>query len=288
MAERKLSSFSGNKFSLRAKPSQMIKRIEGLSTILGSLGDFLVTTWMGIIGAIFVIAIGTAIGWYVVSSNSFSTLTSNIYPLALIILATILLALNAVLTDPSKGLQLLVSFNFFKKKIVDVNSKHWVKFAIFKFYEKDESQSTIEVLQPKNRVKFLAIYQTRGIVSPVAFSSELEEATFSNRSLLENMERETTTTKIISIETTKVAKVHLPANATEGMKKRRDLMYQVTNNRPSNQQLKTSFVVSSPTPQILRLRTKSAERALNQNLVVGFKRLQGKEAINAIKGIYGI
>lgn len=286
MANKKLSSFSGNKFSLRAKSIQMVKRIEGLSNHLGALGDFLVTTWAGIMGSIVVVGFGGTLFWFLISANNWNTLKENILPASCIVVATLLMALNMVLTNPSKGLQILVSFSFLKNKLSGVNKNNWQDLRIFRFYKNDESYSTIEILEPKNRIKYLAIYQTRGTVSPVAFNSELEIATLANRSMLENMERDTTITKIISIESTKVHKPVLPKNKTEAMERKRNLMYSITNNRPSNQRLKTILVICAPTPQVLRVRAKSVESAFNHGLVVGYKRLRGNEAINSIKGIY--
>lgn len=287
MDDNRLGKYAGNKFSLRAKSIQMVKRIEGISSHLGALGDFLVTTWLGILLSIVVFFIGAIIFWFTISANNWDTLKQNILPASCVLVATLLMALNTVLTNPSKGLQILVSFRFLNEKINGGSRKSWQPFRIFKFYKNDESLSTIEVLQKRNRIKYLAVYQTRGTVSPVAFDSELEFATMANRQLLTNMERDTTTTKVVSIETTKVHRKQLPENATEGMMKRRDLLYNVTNNRPSNQQLKTTFFVCSPTPEILRVRTNSVEASFNRGLVVGYKKLKGKEAINAIKKIYG-
>ena len=47
----------GNRFNLRSQSWRMIKRISGLSH-MGSITDFLVTTWLGILVGLGILGIG--------------------------------------------------------------------------------------------------------------------------------------------------------------------------------------------------------------------------------------
>ena len=111
------SRFSGNRFSLRAKSSDQIKRLDSLSNSLGAVGDILVSTWGGIIMGILTLGLGGFLIFRAVTANNMSTLVQNIVPIIFILIGSILIALNVIMTNPSMGSQFFVSFKFVVSKI---------------------------------------------------------------------------------------------------------------------------------------------------------------------------
>lgn len=283
-----MNNYSGNRFNLRSKPSNSIKRVESISYFLGALGDFLVTTWGGIIAAVSVLGVGI-IFIFGVFSNS-PKLSSNIVPFLLIGAGILLLAINVALTNPVQGSQFKVSTKFLWKKIKNFESKPRQDLRPFKFWDKDETQSVIEA-QLRSGVKvrrwYIATYSVRGVVSAVAFNTELEEAAKADADLLINSERDTVLTTTIAIDKTDVQKRPLPKNATPAMKRKRDLQYSITSKSDDNQQIKTMVTIAAPTPELLAQRTTIFESACHRGLVVGYKRLRGNEIKENFQNIFG-
>ena len=58
----------GNRFNLRSQPWRMIKRVSGLSH-MGSIMDFLVTTWLGILVGLGILGLGLYGAFFIVKQN---------------------------------------------------------------------------------------------------------------------------------------------------------------------------------------------------------------------------
>ncbi|EKZ0201714.1 hypothetical protein QPI79_002213 [Enterococcus faecalis] len=281
------SRFSGNRFSLRAKSSDQIKRLDSLSNSLGAVGDILVSTWGGIIMGILTLGLGGFLIFRAVTANNMSTLVQNIVPIIFILIGSILIALNVIMTNPSMGSQFFVSFKFVVSKIKkNTDSGKTVDFKPYRFYKNDPQKSIIEAVY-KGKLRYLAIYRVRGAVSPVTFEKDLELLASLDRQSLTNMEKDSLLTTINSVQATKVSPKQLPKNATSSMIKRRDMRYNITANLPYNQQLKTIVIVVAPTPDILRVRSESLENSFSKGLVIGYLRLCGADAQKEINDIYG-
>lgn len=285
-----MNNFSGNRFNLRSKPSNSIKRIESISYVLGALGDFLVTTWGGLIGAVSVLGVGIIFIFAIFNNSPKANLGANIVPFLLIGAGILLIAINVALTNPVQGSQFKVSTKFLWKKIKNFESKPRKVLKPFKFWSRDESQSVIEAnLRSGVKVRrwYIAVYSVRGVVSAVAFNSELEEAAKADTDLLINSERDTVITTTIAIDKTNVQKKSLPKNATPAMKRKRDLQYSITSKSDDNQQIKTMVTIAAPTPELLAQRTTLFESACHRGLVVGYKRLKSNAIKESFQGIFG-
>src|SRR5699024_3406557 len=117
--ERDFDKFAGNKYSLRAKSGHTIKRIDAISKSLGALGDLLVTTWLGI--ALSAVTLG-AVAFMIVhaiTANGFATFVPNIPAISLILVGSLLISINVLMTNPSMGSQFIVSMKFVIEKIKD-------------------------------------------------------------------------------------------------------------------------------------------------------------------------
>ncbi|MBD5430507.1 hypothetical protein [Lactobacillus sp.] len=277
-------NYSGNRTNLRARAINQIKRV-GISEHLGALGDFLVTTWGGILTALGILGIGAIIIFMILNLADFSILLQNTIPAILMIIGLVLIALNALLTNPVQGSQIIVSAKFLYKKFRTWGIKgkrhqeKWWRFL-------DDKEDIVETIY-KNRPYYLAVYNVRGVVSPVTFDRDLEDAASADNNLLLNNERDTVLATVVSVDKTNVKKKQLPLNATPAMRAKRNMQYSLTSNLPNNQQIKTLNILAAPSVSILRQRITHLESAYQTGLVVGYRRLRGKDIKNSFKEIFG-
>lgn len=287
MARRDYMRFAGNRYSLRARSGHMIKRIDAVSKSLGPLGDLLVTTWLGIAMAIVTLGVGAALITNAVLANNFVTLVPNLPGIALILVGSLLVALNVLMTNPSKGSQFIVSTKFVYKKVKNRGQgDKTIDFKPFKFAEGIETQSVVES-RINGQEQYLVMYQVKGVVSPVTFDNDLNELARLDEQLLTAIEKDTILTTVCSVQASKVELKKLPKNATEAMKRKRDINYAITSGLRYNQQLKTIVVLSVPNFDVLRARIESLETVFRKGLVIGYRRLEGEELKNAFNDIYG-
>ncbi|WP_220387175.1 hypothetical protein [Listeria sp. ILCC797] len=286
MARKDYRELSGNKYSLRAKSYHMIRRVDFISNHLGALGDLLVTTMIGFILAILTLAGAAGLIVYAIFGEQGHTAVANIIPSLMIAIGGVLVALNVLLTNPSQGLQFSVSMRFLRKKISSKSiSGVTVQYNPFRFAEGIDSKSILE-MEVNGKIKYLAMYRVRGTISPVCFDVELNELAGLNSRLLHAMERDTVLTTINTVNASKVEKRNLPENATESMKRKRDINYEVTSQLKYNQQLSTLVIISTDTLDVMRSRIESFEIICRQGIVVGRLRLEGEELKSAVQEIY--
>lgn len=285
--KNRIGHYSGNRFSLRAKPQDQIKRIDSISNSLGPIGDILVSTWGGIMMGIASLGIYGFLLYNAISKNHFATLIDNIPAIISLLAAAVLVSVNIIMTNPSAGSQFKVSLRFVKTKIFNHSEfNKTLDFRPFRLYEDDDYQGIVESTY-KGHTRYSAVYQVRGSVSPVTFADELEDLAMLDRQLITNMERDTLLVTVNAIQTTHVQPLPLPKNATRGMVMRSRQQYQIVKGLKHNQQLKTTIVITSNNPEILRVRTEHAETAFKQGLVIGYVRLFGQKAKQEYLNIYG-
>lgn len=284
VSNRDFNQFSGNRYSLRAKSGHMIKRIDAISNSLGALGDLLVTTWLGIACAIVTLGVGAFMIANAVLANNFATLVPNLPAIALIFLGSLLVALNVLMTNPSMGSQFIVSMKFIIEKIRNRGKNgRTIDLRPFKFAEGIDDQSVAET----RFNEYLVMYQVKGTVSPVTFANELNELARLDNQLLTNIERDTVLVTVNSVQASKVEPKKIPRNATEAMRRKRDINYAVISNLRYNQQLKTLVVLSAPNLDALRARIESLESVFRQGLVISYTKLKGTELKKQFNDIYG-
>lgn len=287
MSRRDYSRFAGNRYSLRARSGHMIKRIDAVSKSLGALGDLLVTTWLGIAMAIVTLGIGAALITNAVLANNFATLVPNLPGIALIFVGSILVALNVLMTNPSMGSQFIVSTKFLYEKTKNSGKgDKTIDFKPFRFAEGIDTESVVEA-RINGREQYIVMYQVKGVVSPVTFDNDLNELARLDQQLLTIIEKDTVLATVNSVQATKVEPKKLPKNATEAMKRKRDINYAITSSLRYNQQLKTIVALTAPNFDVLRSRIESTEAVFRKGLVIGYKRLQGKELKTVFNDIYG-
>lgn len=287
VSRRDYSRIAGNRYSLRARSGHMIKRIDAVSKSLGALGDLLVTTWLGIAMAIVTLGIGAALIINAVLANNFATLVPNLPGIVLILVGSLLVALNVLMTNPSMGSQFIVSTKFLYRKTKNKSKgDKTIDFRPFRFAEGIDSESVVETII-NGQEQYIVMYRVKGVVSPVTFDNDLNELARLDEQLLTNIEKDTVLATVNSVQASKVEPKKLPKNATEAMKRKRDINYAITSSLRYNQQLKTIVVLTAPNFDVLRARIESLENVFRKGLVIGYQRLQGKELKNAFNDIYG-
>lgn len=279
--------YSGNKYSLRSKTYHMIKRIDFISSHLGALGDLLVTTWLGLILTILVLATGVALIGHAIFANSMATIVANIPAIILILIGTILISLNTVVTNPAMGLQVIVSLKFLNKRIRNGGSKKSpIDFKPFKFVDGLQDEDIVETVDDNPKF-YLVAYRVRGAVSPITFIDDLQTLAGLKQQLLNNIERDTVLSTVNSVGKTAIKKKKLPKNATKAMKRKQDINHAVISNLRYNQTLETIMFLASPNLDVLRTRQESLEVSFTQGLVIGYYQLKGEELKKAVNSIYG-
>lgn len=282
-----ISQYAGNRTNLRSKPMGQIHRIGGISKVLnGNLGDFLVSTWGNAFLAVGILGVGGILIFFIIRNASFEIFAQNILPMLLMILGLLFLALNAVLTNPVQGSQIIVSAKFLRNKLRQVHKAgEREMFAPFRFLPGDESQSIVQQ-QYKNKNYYMAVYNVRGTVSPVTFDEDLEIAGMADSNLLKNSGRDTLIDTVVSVDKTTVRKRMLPINATPDMVAKRNMQYEITHGLPNNQQIKSTVIVVAPSVELLRERSGQFEAACQRGLVIGYQRLTGKVCKKRFKTIF--
>lgn len=281
------NQYAGNRYSLRAKTYHMIKRLDFISNHLNSLGDLLVTTWLGMILSVLTLAGGASLIAKALMANGGHTLVANIPAAILFLIGTILICVNVMMTNPSMGLQIIVSAKFIIKKINGKRDKSTsVDFRPFRFADGFDNKSVVETVYEKQPY-YLAMYRVKGTVSPVTFDNQLNELAKLDHQLLTNLERDTVLTTVNSVQSSKVERKELPANATPAMQRKRDINYLVTSNLQYNQQLDTLMILSCPNLDVLRNRMDAMENVFRRGLVIGYYQLVDKELKQEFNTIYG-
>lgn len=274
----------GNRFNLRSQSWRMIKRISGLSH-MGSITDFLVTTWLGILVGLGILGLGLYGTVFIIKQNDMQTLWQNLGIASIYTLGVFFIAFNALLTNPSHGLQIIVSMKFLIHKLIYRKLMGFTKLKNFRIWPGDESQSIVEQ-NIDGKSQYISIFRTRGIVSPVSFEEEKAMASTLNKQMLTNLEDDTLVIKMISIEDAEIKPKPIPPNATPAMVKKINEQYLVTTKKKDNRQLQTTLFLVAPTPAILNSRIQTTIRAMEAGLVMNYSLLCGEEAKKAIAKIF--
>ncbi|MCT6888310.1 MAG: hypothetical protein M3Z87_01415 [Lactobacillus sp.] len=262
----------------------MIKRISGLSH-MGSIMDFLVTTWLGILVGLGILGLGLYGAFFIIKQNDMQTFWQNLSIASIYTIGVLLIALNALLTNPSHGLQIIVSFKFLIHKLIYRRLMTYTKLKNFRIWPGDESQSVIEE-NIEGKSQYISVFRTRGIVSPVSFEEEKAMASTLNKQMLTNLENDTLVVKMISIEDAEIKPKPIPPNATPAMIKKINKQYLMTTKKKDNRQLQTTLFLVSPTPAILNSRIQTTIRAMEAGLVMNYSLLSGEEAKKAFAKIF--
>lgn len=281
------NQYSGNKFSLRSKPLDQIKRIDVITKLAPKVGDILVTTWSNVILVIATLGVGALWVSKILSTDHFAVIIPNLVPLIFVAVGFLLVAFNVALTNPSFGSQFSTSLSFLRGKYAKRGQKgKKIKVRPYRLVDIEGIQEVVETRYKKNE-RFMMVYQVRGSVSPVSFDGELEQYAKLNASLLANIDTDATLDSINAIQNAEVHQKTLGKNATPEMIRRRNANYRTVKELKHNQQLKTLVVITSRTLNGLYNKADTLENAFNRGLVIGYMRLDGKELKKALNSIFG-
>lgn len=277
------NEISGNKFSLRSRALDLIKKWGFVSNRLGPLGDMLISTWASTIIA-FTILMAGAVLILILATNHLPIILQNIVPLILLGVGIFGIALQFLLINPSEGFQIIVSYKYLKHKFDSfVDSRGYKKVRPFTFIPENPEKDIIKMVD-KN--VYIAGYSVVGVYSPTSFTSDLKEYAKLDATLLTNIERDTTIITDISINKVVPEKLELPDNATQAMLIARNLRYQKSSSNLNNKNIKTNIYVSSPSLEVLQKRRARLEMQFRQGLVLGYQQLHKNDLKKAIKSIY--
>lgn len=277
---------AGNRFNLRSEWYNQIKKVDSVSSVLGSLSNVLVTTWGGLFMGMGTLALGLFLIIKMITANGMHTLVANIPAIILVLIGTVLIALNVVLTNPSLGSQIKVSLRFLAFKISGYanRGKYQTLRDLYRISRDDEN--VIET-NAGGRRRYMAMYQVRGVVSPVTFEDELSRLESVNASMLSNLGRDTQIDKIVTVQKAQTLMPVLPKNATEGMRELAKRQYDLASGISDNQQLMSHIIIVAPSIHTLYDRLTFVENAFNSGLVISYNRLSGQMAKKEIRRIYG-
>lgn len=277
------NKYSGNKFSLRAKPTDMLKRWEFVSSRLGVLGDILISTWGSTIITLVVLIIGFFFIFRLVIKYN-AIILQNIPVIILIIIGTLCMALQTLFINPSEGSQFKVSIRFLKRKFYQLSkNRTYVKLRPYRFARNTDER---DILVDNSNGNFIAGYSVIGVVSPTTFDDDLAFYTELNKTVLTNLEKDTTLVTDVAINKVVARKLVLPDNATQEMIIERNRRYNRSAQNHDNKNIEIRMFLVSPTIEILQKRRSNLEAQLSNGLVVGYYQLSGADLKKGVKKIY--
>jgi hypothetical protein len=277
---------AGNRANLRSEWYNQIKKTDSVTSILGPLSNVLVTTWGGLFMGMGSLGLGIFAIVKLVTANGTHTLIANIPAILLVLIGTILITLNVVLTNPAMGSQIKVSLRFLAFKLANY-SKRGKYQSLRDLYRISKDDANVIETSASGRRKYMAVYQVRGIVSPVTFDNELERMERVNGDMLSNLGRDTQIDKIVTIQKARVLMPVLPKNATPGMRELAQRQYNLARSIPDNQQLTSHIIIVAPSIKTLYDRLNFVETAFRNGLVISYSRLSGEQSKKEIHKIYG-
>lgn len=285
MANQKITSAPGNRFSLRSRPQNQVHQLPFLKNLLGPLSDVLTTTWGGLLMGMGVLAVGGFIIFNYITGHNMHTFVPDLIPILLMIVATLLFAANIALTNPSFGSQFLVSLHFIRDEYNN-HQKRGTHQKVTPFAFVDPDKRILETPTKNGKFRYLVAYQVRGVISPTSFDSELLYLQNLDKQLLSSLERDTLLVTVNSVQAAHVKPKRLPDNQTMQMIQRRNALSTIANNLPYNQQLKTLIILNAPNLQVLQTRNDYLLNVFRNGLVIGYSPLSGHELKQAIKENY--
>lgn len=268
------NNLSGNKMSLRSTASKQIKRINFISNHLGALGDMLTSTWQSVLTSILALSVPIVFGLPYALQTPIAL--KNTIPLILIIIGSILLALNVLMINPSQGSQAVVSFKYWKKLIEGNNHQNLLRINSYRFYRRSLDKTILESLYKRHR-HYVAVFKVQGSVSETSFENDLIALRSLNKGVLKSMDRQTVRSTINFVGTPRIQKKQVAANATPEMRGRAYDLKMIADDMNDVQTLETYIVLDSKSPRKLQKEINNHINYFSKGLVVTAKLLQGEE-----------
>ena len=101
-------------------------------------------------------------------------------PILMVVIGSILMFLNVFFVNPSRGSQLLVSFDYWRKLIADNHKRELVKYTPYRFARQDASRASLESVY-KGHKRYTAVIKVHGTVSQTSFDDDLTQLAVINR-----------------------------------------------------------------------------------------------------------
>ena len=267
----------GNKASLRARPDQQLKRIESISSHMGPIGDFFVSTWASILLSMVAVAAPIFLLILVMfGDDGTKVFVKDLIPMTMIIVGAILLALNVFFVHPTRGDELLVSLDYWFKSIHDDHRQELLKYKPMRFYKRSLDHSILEA-QYKGHKHYLTIIKVQGTVSRTSFDADLAYLHDLNKGALEALEKDTERTIVNFIGQPKNKIKPLALNASPAMQDRAETLHRVVKDLGEMQSLETYVVLDSRSVNRLMRKVSNQFNFFNRGLVVSARVLKGKE-----------
>lgn len=269
--------FSGNKMSLRSSAGDQIHRIESISGNMGAIGDLLVSTMKSILLSLATLALPNIIMIVVfINGAGIKNLKHTWIPIVIVVIGSVLLALNVFFVNPSRGSQLIVSFQYWQKLINENHKRELIMYTPYRFAKQDASHSSLESVY-KGHKKYTAVLKVHGSVSETSFDDDLVQLNKLNANSLGALEHSTVRTTINAIGKPKIKPKVLAKNATPGMQQRSAEITRTVRSIGNTQTLDTYIMIDSPTWNELEKKVANQEVFFRQGLVVTAQVLSGDE-----------
>lgn len=279
-------SISGNKMSLRSTAAKQIKRIESISGNMGSIGDFLVSTWESILLSMAALAAPILVLLFVfIMGNGSKYIGKSWISVVSIIIGAVLVSVNVFFVNPSQGSQAIVSFKYWYAKINGRSKQTVITLTPYRWAKQDGQKRTLETTY-KGRRRYLSFIKIHGSVSQTTFDDELEQLWALNKNSIRALERTTVRTTINMIGRPKTAPKIIASNATPDMERRRDEIERSVKSLGRLQTINTYIVLDSPSYQELRKKVGNQFTYFRKGLVVTAQELKGEEVIDLIDQLF--
>ncbi|HJF09488.1 MAG TPA: hypothetical protein K8V23_01585 [Lactobacillus crispatus] len=270
-------NYSGNKTSLRASAGDQIHRIESISGNMGAIGDTLVSTMKSIILSAVALAAPILVLIFVfLAGSGVKNLKHTWISVVIIVIGSIMFALNVFFVNPSRGNQLIVSFKYWQKLINGTSKRVLIHPEPYRFARQDPNRASLEGLY-KGRKRYTCIFKVHGSVSQTSFEDDLEQLSAINRNSIRALERTTVRTIINSIGKPVIHPKVLAKNATPGMRQRLKEITDTVRSIGNAQTLDTYIMLDAPSWAELEKKISNQEVYFRQGLVVTAKLLAGDE-----------
>ena len=279
-------STSGNKMSLRSTSMNQIKRVAWISNHLGALGDLLTSTFKSILLAAAVAVLPIILDFLIAfKACGGATASKNIAPFVLVIIGTLLLAINVLMINPSQGSQIMVSFKYLNRVVNDSHMRELREIKPYRFYKKAHDKTILETKYKRQR-RYISVFRVQGAVSKTSFAGDLEILRNLQRDLFKTMDRDTVRTTINFIGIPKIKRKRVAANATPEMKARAYDLAEVIKQLDGMQILKTYVVLSNRSPRNLQKEVDNHMNYFGKGLTVTSKLLSGNELKRTIHSLF--
>lgn len=285
MAMGEVPTESGNKTSLRKKATQETHPIPVISENLGVLGDTYSSTFASSLMALVALA-GPIIIFILIffSTNAGKYLGRSWISIVMIVIGSILLAMNVFFVNPSYGNQLRLSMRFCSEVVKGSKKQYQVYPNLYRFSNNDPSKSTLETIYQKHHVYF-SVIKAHGSVSKTTFDEDLAILKNINKGSLDALGLTAQRDIINGVGHPVIHPKHINKNATPNMITREKEISRGIHSLGTLQTLDTYVIIVAPSYAELIQRINAEFKYFNKGLLISAQVLQGKKLQETIHSL---